>query len=237
MENLNEAFDLPKYEHILDPIDEKTIIENLPWTPARYEKFKETISETLSVSNFSFDGTVEDVVNRLDVRYSTMFFGEIWKPQTEIYSHTGWQLVEEVNKLNPRAVLDVGCGYNQFKGRIQNLIGIDPYNKLSDYEVDILEYANVDEHFDAIIALGSINFNSEEDIRLRLANCMKLLAKGGKMFFRVNPGIQHKTGPWVEVFAWSFEYAYKFAKEFNVELETFKKDANDRLYFVYHKPA
>ena len=237
MENLNEAFDLPKYADILDPIDEKTIIETLPWTPARYEKFKETISETLSVSNFSFDGTVEDVVNRLDVKYSTMFFGEIWKPQTEMYSHTGWQLVEEVNKLNPRAVLDVGCGYNQFKGRIQNLIGIDPYNKLSDYEVDILEYANVDEHFDAIIALGSINFNSEEDIRLRLANCMKLLAKGGKMFFRVNPGIQHKTGPWVEVFAWSFEYAYKFAKEFGVELETFKKDANDRLYFVYHKPA
>lgn len=237
MENLNEAFDLPKYADILDPIDEKTVIETLPWTPARYEKFKETISETLSVSNFSFDGTVEDVVNRLDVKYSTMFFGEIWKPQTEMYSHTGWQLVEEVNKLNPRAVLDVGCGYNQFKGRIQNLIGIDPYNKLSDYEVDILEYANVDEHFDAIIALGSINFNSEEDIRLRLANCMKLLAKGGKMFFRVNPGIQHKTGPWVEVFAWSFEYAYKFAKEFGVELETFKKDANDRLYFVYHKPA
>jgi len=237
MENLNEAFDLPKYADILDSIDQNTVVEDLPWTPARYEKFKEIVLETLSISSFIFDGTVEDVVNRLDVKYSTMFFGEIWKPQTELYSHTGWQLVEEVNKLNPRAVLDVGCGYNQFKGRIQNLIGIDPYNKLSDYEVDILEYANVDEHFDAIIALGSINFNSEEDIRLRLANCMKLLAKGGKMFFRVNPGIQHKTGPWVEVFAWSFEYAYKFAKEFGVELETFKKDANDRLYFVYHKPA
>lgn len=236
MENLTEAFNLPKYANILDIIDKNTVLNDLPWTPARLEKFKETISETLSVS-CSFDGTIEDIVNRLDIRYSTMFFGEIWKPQTEIYSHTGWQLIEEVNKLNPRAVLDVGCGYNQFKGRIQNLIGIDPYNKLSDYEVDILEYANVDEHFDAIIALGSINFNSEEDIRLRLANCVKLLAKGGKMFFRVNPGIQHKNGPWVEVFPWSFAYAYKFAKEFNLELETFKKDANDRLYFVYHKPA
>jgi cyclopropane fatty-acyl-phospholipid synthase-like methyltransferase len=108
---------------------------------------------------------------------------------------------------------------------------------MSDYQVDILEYANVDEHFDAIIALGSINFNSLEDIRVRLANCNKLLAKGGKMFFRVNPGIQHKHGPWVEVFEWSFEVAHNFAKEFGLELETFKQDANDRKYFVFVKPA
>jgi len=134
-------------------------------------------------------------------------------------------------------VLDVGCGYNQFKERIPNLIGIDPYNNMSDYQVDILEYANVDEHFDAIIALGSINFNSLEDIRVRLANCNKLLAKGGKMFFRVNPGIQHKNGPWVEVFEWSFEVAHNFAKEFELELETFKQDSNDRKYFVFAKPA
>ena len=89
--------------------------------------------------------------------------------------------------------------------------------------------------FDAIIALGSINFNSLEDIRVRLANCNKLLAKGGKMFFRVNPGIQHKHGPWVEVFEWSFEVAHNFAKEFGLELETFKQDANDRKYFVFLK--
>ena len=144
---------------------------------------------------------------------------------------------DEVKKLNPKAVLDVGCGYNQFKERIPNLIGIDPYNNMSDYQVDVLEYANVDEHFDAIIALGSINFNSIEDIRVRLANCNKLLAKGGKMFFRVNPGIQHKHGPWVEVFEWSFEVAHNFAKEFGLELETFKQDANDRKYFVYSKPV
>ena len=117
------------------------------------------------------------------------------------------------------------------------MIGIDPYNNMSDYQVDILEYANVDEHFDAIIALGSINFNSLEDIRVRLANCNKLLAKGGKMFFRVNPGIQHKNGPWVEVFEWSFEVAHNFAKEFELELETFKQDSNDRKYFVFSKPA
>ncbi len=57
------------------------------------------------------------------------------------------------------------------------------------------------------------------------------------MFFRVNPGIQHKKGPWVEVFAWSFEVAHEFAKEFGLELETFKQDSNERKYFVLSKPA
>jgi hypothetical protein len=57
------------------------------------------------------------------------------------------------------------------------------------------------------------------------------------MFFRVNPGIQHKNGPWVEVFEWKFEVAHNFAKEFGLELETFKQDSNDRKYFVLSKPA
>ena len=92
-------------------------------------------------------------------------------------------------------------------------------------------------HFFRCSIYFSINFNSKEDIRLRLANCVKLLNKGGKMFFRVNPGIQHKKGPWVEVFAWSFEVAHEFAKEFGLELETFKQDSNERKYFVLSKPA
>lgn len=238
MENLQETLNLPKYDEIRANLNEHTKFEDLHLTPAKFEKFKDTITETLTLKEqdkIRWEGTIKDIVHQLDVKYSNMFFGEIWKPQTERYSYTGWQLVDAVNKLNPKAVLDVGCGYNQFKGRIQNLIGIDPYNNLSDYQVDILEYANVDEHFDAIIALGSINFNSKKNIRDRIANCVKLLARGGKMFFRVNPGIQHKTGPWVDVFPWSFEVAHEFSKEFDLTLETFKKDANDRLYFVYQK--
>ena len=238
MENLDEALNLPKYDHIRTNLNEKTTFEEMAITPVKFDKFKEDILTTMDLdANIRWEGTIESVVDQLDIKYSNMFFGEIWKPQTEIYSYTGWALVDEVKNLNPKAVLDVGCGYNQFKERIPNLIGIDPYNNMSDYQVDVLEYANVDEHFDAIIALGSINFNSVEDIRVRLANCNKLLAKGGKMFFRVNPGIQHKNGPWVEVFEWSFEVAHNFAKEFGLELETFKQDANDRKYFVYSKPA
>lgn len=234
IENLQESFKLPKYSKISQSFNNDTIVENLPWTPARYEKFKDKIITTLDVQS-DFVGTIKNIVDELDTKYSNRFFGEIWKPQTDIYNYTGWKLVDEVNKLKPNKVLDVGCGYNQFKERIHNLIGIDPYNNCADYQVDILEFSAVAESFDVIIALGSINFNSKEDIELRLANCVKLIAPKGKMFFRVNPGIQHKNGPWVDVFPWSFEIIHEFAKKFDLTLETFKKDANSRLYFVYSK--
>lgn len=234
IENLEQAFSLPKYDNVRSTLSKDTVVDSLPWTPARYEKFKGKIHSILDVES-DFNGSVEQIVNDLDIKYSNRFFGMIWKPHTEDYSYTGWKLVEEINSLNPKAVLDVGCGYNQFKERIPNLIGIDPYNNCADYQVDILEFAAVAESFDVIMALGSINFNSKEDIELRIANCVKLLAPKGKMFFRVNPGIQHVKGPWVDVFPWSFEIVHEFAKKFNLELETFKKDANSRLYFVYKK--
>lgn len=234
IENLGQSFSLPKYDDIRAKLNKDTIVKDLPWTPARYEKFKSKIHSILDVDS-DFNGSVEQIVNDLDIKYSNRFFGMIWKPHTEDYSYTGWKLVEEINALKPKAVLDVGCGYNQFKDRIPNLVGIDPYNNCADYQVDILEFAAVAESFDVIMALGSINFNSIEDITLRMANCVKLLAPKGKMFFRVNPGIQHVKGPWVDVFPWSFEIAHDFARKFNLELETFKKDNNSRLYFVYKK--
>ena len=122
-----------------------------------------------------------------------------------------------------------------FKGRIQNLIGIDPYNNLADYQVDILEYKVKPESHDVIIAMGSINFNSKDEIEARFGHCVDLLTKGGRFFLRANPGIPHKTGPYVEIFPWSFEIVNEFAEKFNLTLLEFKKDTNGRLYFVYQK--
>ncbi len=227
--NLQLAFNLPKYAKI--SIDENTLIQDLPWTPARYKKFKDTVEAELSLS-CDYIGTLKDITQDLSERYTHRFFAEIWKPRTNEYDYTGWQLAEEINNLNPKSVLDVGCGYHPFKGRIQNLIGIDPYNNCADYMVDILDY--VGEH-DVIIALGSINFNSKDEIEKRFAKCVSILQQGGSMFLRANPGISHKTGPYVDIFPWSFEVVKEFADKYNLKLETFKKDNNDRLYFVYKK--
>ena len=230
--NLQDAFNLPKYQNIV--VDENTAVDKLPWTPARYSKFKNTVEAELSLP-CDYVGTLREIVDDLSERYILRFFSEIWKPRTGDYEHTGWELAEEVNKLNPKNVLDVGCGYHPFKGRIQNLIGIDPYNNCADYEVDILDYKVKPGSHDVIIALGSINFNSRDEIEARFAHCVNLLSVGGKFFLRANPGITHKTGPYVEIFNWTFEVVNEFSEKYNLKLETFKRDANERLYFVYTK--
>lgn len=230
--NLQDAFILPKYSKISITAD--TVVDALPWTPARYRKFKDAVETELSLP-CEYRGTLKQIVDDLSERYTHRFFSEIWKPRTGDYEHTGWSLVDEINALNPRSVLDVGCGYHPFRGRIQNLVGIDPYNDCADYEVDILDYRVKPESHDVIIALGSINFNSRSDIEQRFSHCVDLLKTGGKFYLRANPGITHKTGPYVDIFPWTFEVVNEFAEKYNLKLETFKRDANDRLYFVYTK--
>jgi len=230
--NLNEAFKLPKYANIV--LDTTTVVHDLPWTPARFNKFKEAVELELQLTS-DFKGTLYEIVADFDRRYLHRFFGEMWKPRTETFSYTGWQLAEEINKLNPAKVLDVGCGYHPFKGRIHNIVGIDPFNASADYMVDILDYKVKPGTYDVVMALGSINFNSQDEIEARFSHCVDLLAPGGKFYLRANPGITHKTGPYVDVFSWTFEIVNELAEKFNLTLDTFKKDNNDRLYFVYTK--
>lgn len=232
LKNLQSAFILPKYSKI--SITEDTVVDQLPWTPAQYRKFKDAVEAELCLP-CEYCGTLKQIVDDLSERYTHRFFAEIWKPRTGDYEHTGWSLVDEINALNPESVLDVGCGYHPFKGRIQNLVGIDPYNNCADYEVDILDYKVKPTSHDVIIALGSINFNSRYDIEKRFGHCVDLLKPSGKFYLRANPGITHKTGPYVEIFPWTFEVVNEFAETYKLKLETFKRDANDRLYFVYTK--
>ena len=232
--NLQEAFSLPKYQAIQAAIGKHTQVDQLPWTPARYRKFRDAVTAELQLDS-DYVGTVRDIVADLSERYTHRFFAEIWKPRTNEYSYTGWQLAEEVNKLDPQLVLDVGCGYHPFKGRIQNIVGIDPYNDQADYEVDILEYRVTPESHDVIIALGSINFNSRDEIEQRFAHCVSLLKSGGKFYLRANPGVTHKAGPYVDIFPWTFEIVKELEQKYNLHLDTFRRDANERLYFVYTK--
>lgn len=238
-ENLHKSFNLPKYDVIRGQIGANTVLQDLPWTPARYQKFCQAIHEQMQF-DYDFQGTIEQIVDDLDKRYLRRFFGEIWKPRTGDYQWSGWAIVDEVLKHKPKNVLDVGCGYNQFKERIPNLIGIDPYNDCADYMVDILDYSVPGEQFDAIIALGSINFNSQQDVEQRFAHCVNLLAPGGRFYLRANPGQQWSNGPWVDIFAWNFAFVNELEKRYDLKLETYKQDGYNspcgRLYFVYSKP-
>lgn len=231
-QKLLETWHLPRHAAIRDHITEQMRVDQLPWTPRRKEKFISDLNVTFGCE-IELEGTLADVVNRIDRQYLSWFFGEVWKPRTDRYHYTGWWICDEINKTNPRHVLDVGCGYNPFKGRISNLIGIDPYNNCADFMVDVLDY-HVPDRYDHIIALGSINFNSRNDIEQKFGRCAELLAPKGQLWMRCNPGIPHTAGPWVDIFPWDFQTARELADSAALKLKTMKQD-QDRLFLLYSK--
>ena len=180
--------------------------------------------------------TLEEYTQVIDDACLHKYFSKYWANDMKKWKYSGLALIDEVNNLKPRAVLDVGCGYNEFKGKINNLIGIDPYNDSADFQVSTLDY-KTDQKFDVILCLGSVNFGGRDKIISEVGRCLNLLAEGGTMFFRVNPGIQHDRpeARWIEFFAWNVPFIIELAEIFNLQVLDIKDDTNSRKYFVYRK--
>jgi SAM-dependent methyltransferase len=182
--------------------------------------------------------TLEQYVESIDDACLHRYFSKYWNNDMKKWKYSGLALVDEVNSFKPRAVLDVGCGYNEFKGKINNLIGIDPYNNRADLQVRTLDY-KTDQNFDVILCLGSVNFGNRDKIIAEVGRCVNLLAEGGTMFFRVNPGIQHDKpeARWIEFFSWNVPFIIELAEMFNLQVLDIRDDTNSRKYFVYRKKS
>ena len=193
------------------------------------------ILETFGVEVDRCD-TIEQYVEAIDDACLHKYFSKYWQNDMKKWKYSGVQLIDEVNSLKPRAVLDVGCGYNEFKGRIDNLVGIDPYNDKADLQISTLEY-KTDEKYDVILCLGSVNFGDREKIVAEVGRCVNLLADNGTMFFRVNPGVQHNKpeADWIEFFAWNVPFIIELAEIYNLKILDIRDDTNQRKYFIYRK--
>ena len=194
------------------------------------------IKETFDVNCNQKFTSVEEYVQYIDNQCLDAYFSKIWQPDMKKWKYSGLKLIDEVNALNPRSVLDVGCGYNEFKGKIKNLTGIDPYNDLADYKISIMDFRS-NEKFDVILCLGSVNFGSQDKITAEIAKTVHLLEEGGTIFFRVNPGVSHDNSEsrWIEFFAWNVPFIIELAEKFNLKVLDIRDDANQRKYFVYRK--
>ena len=193
------------------------------------------ILETFGVEVGRCD-TLEQYAEAIDVACLHKYFSKYWENDIKKWKYSGLALVDEVNSLKPRAVLDVGCGYNEFRGKIDNLIGIDPYNDQADLQVSTLEY-RTNQKFDVIMCLGSVNFGSRDKIIAEMGRCVDLLEDGGTMFFRVNPGVQHdkSEAKWIEFFAWNVPFIIELSEMFNLKVLDIRDDSNQRKYFIYRK--
>ena len=180
--------------------------------------------------------TLEQYTDAINDASLDRYFSKYWQNDIKKWKYSGLALVEEVNSLKPRAVLDVGCGYNEFRGKINNLIGIDPYNNKADLKVGTLEYKTL-QKFDVILCLGSVNFGSRDKIIAEVGRCVDLLANGGTMFFRVNPGVQHDKpeADWIEFFAWNVPFIIELSEMYNLKILDIRDDTNQRKYFIYRK--
>jgi hypothetical protein len=197
---------------------------------------KQAIQGTFDVEIDDVDyDTIGELVDRIDDKVLSHYFCNVWQSEMKKYKYSGLTLIDEVNKLKPRAVLDIGCGYHEFKGKIDNLVGIDPYNDKSDVKVKLLDY-RPSQKFDATLALGSINFGSTDKIFAELEHAVSLCNPGAVMFFRVNPGLPHEADEsnWISFYPWDSNFVVNCASQLNVDILDLRTDSHkNRMYFVW----
>ena len=169
------------------------------------------------------------------------YFSGVWQDEDFAnLKYSGYQLVDYVNSKKPKRVLDVGCGFNRFKGKIDNLWGIDPYNDAADHKISLEDYKGA--KVDIALCLGSINFGNEETIDNQIKILDSIWTK--ECIFRVNPGISHtwrdkSLYEGVEWYPWTIDKINKISNIYQYNLECLKEEytvhGHLRYYFVFTK--
>lgn len=175
------------------------------------------------------------------------YFKYIWEEETEEYPYSGPSILKKIKPADK--VIDVGCGYHPFKGKIKNLIGIDPANEAADYQLSIEEYAErfqpgADTLFDVAIIFGSINFGEYDDITRQIHAVRSVLQPRSKIFWRCNPArTDHGNEECKDInfFEWSEDYMKEFAEMFGFNIdfmcrERLKSVDKERIYAEWSRP-
>jgi hypothetical protein len=123
----------------------------------------------------------------------------------QYYTHSGMNLIDDVNALDADLVIDVGCGHNRFKGHIKNLIGFDPQPfPMADIQSDIASINFRPESADVLLVLGSIQFGTRENVKQNLDKVVSWLKPGGVIVMRTLYQFDTNTIPYADVhYVWT----------------------------------
>lgn len=163
------------------------------------------------------------------------YFSTTWEGDINKYTYSGWKLIDKIK--DSEHVLDVGCGLNPFKGKIKNLIGIDPAFEESDFKVSIEEF-KTNQKFDVAFCLGSINFGNKNKIITQIEIIVNFLKVSSRIYWRCNPGIfDHKNEQCKDInfYPWSIGDHLELSKYFGFECMEIKIDVDDRIYAEWKK--
>ena len=139
----------------------------------------------------------------------------------EKYPINGKTMVEEINNLDPELVVDLGCGMNQYKGVINNLVGVDVLGCREDITADITDLKDhfADHTVDVILALGSINFGDDDLIESQLKEVKRLLKTGGIAYFRANQNDHDKDHKGdLRYYAWRKDLVESWSNKLGFEI-------------------
>lgn len=220
---------------ILNELDR--ILKNNPSLKSNSHAYCQVVNGVFDIElDKIVDTEIHALAEQIDRAVLKNYFGKVWQPETKKFKYSGLAIIDEVNAMKPDNVIDIGCGYNEFKGKIQNLTGIDPYNDRADVIVHTLDY-KPDVEYDVAICLGSVNFGSSDKILGELENVVSMVKSGGFLYFRVNPGIQHTrpAAKWINFYDWDPVFISNAAQYLNCDVLVLRQDDNDRFYFVLRK--
>lgn len=169
------------------------------------------------------------------------YFQNHWYPNQkpdrfEQYEYSGNAILDKINPTSDY-VLDVGCGKNPFKGKIANLIGIDPASPDADVKTT-LESFYPRQHFDVVLCLGSVNFGDIFQIKRQIIKISTMLKKNGRIFWRCNPGLHdHDSEEFkkLDVFPWTKDLHYTLALNFGYTVMDIRDDTQNRIYAEWVK--
>ena len=213
------------------------LFHNSPWLLYNEDKLKHAIQSTfrITLEDMSYNH-IGELIDKIDNQVLYNYFSKVWQPQTKKFKYSGLKLIDEINFLKPDNVIDLGCGYNEFKGKIKNIIGLDPYNPKADICSTILNFKTT-EKYDIALCLGSINLGSTDKIVAEVAKAVEITNPNGLLYFRVNPGHSHEAveSNWISFYNWTPNFIINIATLLNVTILDLRNDSNNRIYFVLKK--
>lgn len=162
----------------------------------------------------------------MDQETLNQYFRDKWKSKFNHYNLTGIALVNSIKQ--GQRVLDVGCGNNNFKGHIDNLIGIDPVFNEAD-EITTIEDYNTKNKFDVAFCLDSLIFGNKQHILNQLDKVTSLMEKSSTIHFRSNSSEENKRylKAGIEIFQWTQEDYFTLAVKFGFRPFGFYPDGKD----------
>lgn len=145
------------------------------------------------------------------------------------HSESSTQLIPFLRSLDANLIIDVGCGTNPYKEQVVNLIGLDAAN----YPEADINLACEEVHdlnifqpgcADAVMALGSINFGSWENIVNQIGICVDWCKSGGYIILRARLGDHTKRGNnrGMDQYNWTVEDVSRITEHFKDKVEMYK---------------